>query len=279
MPDRLTILMQNTTNPDNPTQAIPHTGGWSESHFSTTALVAGTAKIFDLLRARAWLLPKTANIVGYRIGRYDIVGNRIKPLGAATARYQVTGNPALATDIPQMSLMFAATGAGVANTSRFAARCIPDSQVLNGEYQPATNFINLVTRYRNLLVQGGWGFVGRVLTAASNSLVSIAAGAVVVQNAAALGIVVGDYVRFYRATDDFGNPITGAFQVLAINFGTNTLTLKGFDPTIAMTLGNGLLRVDLIAFFSNSTVETVRIVPRKVGRPFESYRGRRSNRR
>lgn len=278
MPDRLTILMQQTTKPGDPTRARAHIAGWSESHWTSGALVSGARVIINLLNARASLLNGQASIVGYRIGTYSISGNKLIPQGSSTAGYSQTGDPSYVCDVPGMSmLMSARTGAGP-NAGRFAVRGIPDSLVVGGEYMPDDYYPGALSRFGVRLINDPWGFVGRDLSAASQPVDSISAGKVYVPNAAALGVARGDVVRFFRAKDDFGNPIQGAFRITATDFTLNSLTLAGLDPTILTTIPSGLIRVDKIAFFPYNSIFVQRIVTRKVGAPFEKYRGRRSKR-
>jgi len=279
MQNRLTMLFQNVTAPTNRTAADPHIAGWSESFYSTSDLTAGAAKIIALITARATILPKTASIVGYRIGFYNIVGRKLQPAGTQTAKYRQVGNIAWETDVPQVSLMFGGNAGGTANTNRFAARCIPDVMVNNGEYQPTTAFSANVQAYIQALLTGGWGFIGRDLTAWQAPISDITApGVVSFVGAFPVGQPgLGDYLRFHYAYQANSLPITGTYRIGSIDFANNKMTLLGWQGG-AMPNVTGFMRWDKIAMNTFSAININRIVVRKVGRPFENYRGRRSNR-
>jgi hypothetical protein len=104
---------------------------------------------------------------------------------------------------------------------------------------------------------------------------SIAAN--VVTLSAPLGAVVGtDFMRFRRCYDDAGNIIDGAYLVTAA--AGNTVTLGGFANR-TLTKASGTARIDRIILVPFGTVKPARIVVRKVGRPFESYRGKASKKK
>ena len=275
MASRISMLMQVTTNPDNRSDASPHTGGWSESFWAANNLVASDPDILLLCRARANLLPAPASMVGFRLSNYNFVGNKLVPTGSSTSKLQLNGSSSRPTDVPQLSLELAGKSETSANSNRFAVRCIPDAQCKNGEYQPDGGYRGLVTRYTDLIVNHSWKFLGRDLTQPSYNVLSIAGGVVTLSGNP--GVVDGTtYVRFRKCVDNAGTPVTGAYLVTA--HGDKTVTLAGF-PTHALTGPSGTLRIDSVGLFAFGALVPARIVVRKVGRPFESYRGRQSKRR
>lgn len=274
MPSRFTMLMQVTTDPQNRGDASPHTGGWSESFWAANVLEAGNPALVTLCRKRANLLPAPASVVGYRIASYTIAGNKVIPTGSSTAKLQIPGSILRNTDVPQMALELSGQALNGPNSTRFSLRCIPDSQVDRGEYQPDPLFKGLLTQYRNELIQQFWKFMGRDLTKPAIRVNAIA-GNVVTLGGPWGGVVGTDFVRFNRVYDDLGLPITGAYLVSAAN--GNAITLAGFDDR-TLTKQSGTVRIDAITLQSFATIEPARIVVRKIGRPFESYRGRQSKR-
>jgi len=274
MPSRFTMLMQITTNPANRDDASPHTGGWSESFWGSNPIVASDPTLITLMQKRAILLPAQGSIVGFRIGNYNITGNRLVPTGSSTGKVLYAGNGLRQSGLPQKSLSMTGVGHGVANCTRFTIRGIPDSQLINGEYQPDAGYKSAVTAFGNELSNAGWKFLGRDLTRVSQSVQAIAGN--VVTLGGAIGAVAGtDYLRFRRVYDDDGDPVTGAYLITAI--AGNNYTLAGF-PARTLTSPSGTARVDAIALVDFFSVTPSRAVVRKIGRPFESYRGRQSKR-
>lgn len=227
-----------------------------------------------LASARARLLPANGSIIGFRIANYTIIGNRLKPTGSSTGKFQYSGVPRSEVDLPQVAVEMSGAAVGAANQSRFSLRGVPDSVMTNGEYQPDSEYKRSMTLFCNTLVNDEWGFIGRDLTLPSANVLNVVAGVVTLDGA--LGLAVGDFLRFHRVKDDDGKPIQGAYRVTASANGGLTLTVANLAQTV--TEANGTARWDKIALYDFKTVQPSRAVVRKVGRPFETYRGRRSKR-
>jgi len=274
MPFRYTMLLQMTTDPADRAAASPHTGGWSESHWRND-LVPPTGSVFtDLLSKRALLLPKQSSIVGYRISTYTIAQAKLLPGPVSTGRVLLPGSNLQQADVPQMALeMGASTNA--ANSSRFSLRGTPDNQVQFGEYQPDSFYKTKVTNFSNSLVDGGWALLGRDLTQGSYRVFSIIAGLLTV-DPALVAFADLSYIRLRKVKDTSGNPVIGSFAVSAV-VAAGKYQLAGFDPTIVVGF-SGTARRDLLNIFTYVNVAPSRITVRKIGRPFEQYRGRRSKR-
>lgn len=272
MPNRLTMIFQLTTTPTNLARAHQHIGGWSESVWTNLNPSAYTPLFITVQQRRANLLPASAALVGLRSQSFTISGNKLLPGGAASSRVNLPGNASFVTDLPQVSLLLDAQAAGAPNSSRLTLRGMPDSIMIGGEYQPTPAFAGAVTLFCNSLVGLNFGFVGRDLAQASVRVNKIAANVVTVDAIPGTGLAVGDYIRFHRVTDDNGNPVKGAFVVTGI--AGNLLTVQGLDATL--TTPSGTLRRDLLQMFGFGPITPIRAVVKKVGRPFEQYRGRRS---
>lgn len=274
MGTRISFLMQATTAPPDRTSAAPHSAGWSESWWLPGTVNSDSPLITQLAQKRASLLPSQASVIGFRLALYTLTGNKIVPGGTKTGKFLYPGAGHIATDLPQVALeMSGKTGAGP-NTSRFTLRGMPDGMMTYGEYQPDTTFRGAVTRFCTELIDSGWCFLGRDLSNPVVRVLSIAAGNVTVS--AGMGVAVGDYIRLLRVFDNNGNSVQGSYRVTAFA-GAGVMTLAGFDP--AITAGeSGSARKDTLALYGFSAVTPSRAVVRKVGRPFESYRGRRSKR-
>ena len=90
MPYRLNVLFAVTTAPTDPLRAVPHSGGWSETHWSD--IVPNQALNFNtLLMQRALMLPTQCAIIGYRQATYTVAGNRLIPGGTSTAKLLLPG--------------------------------------------------------------------------------------------------------------------------------------------------------------------------------------------
>lgn len=268
-----TILMQLTTSPPDRTTASPHTGGWSESFWAGAVYPATDQFWLELIRTRQNLLPTQASIVGYRFGVYTIVGNRLSPGGSSTGRLQKPGQASLETDMPNVALMMAGTTAGAPNSSRFTVKCIPDDMVKFGEYQPNSSFKRSVTAFQTALINGGFGFLGRDLTLPVQRVLSIANNVITLTGV--VGAVIGtDSIRLLNVKDVNGKPVQGAFRTTAINgFAYTVIGLTG------VTAGeSGSARVERPKVFLFNGLAANRAVVRKIGRPFEGYRGKASKR-
>lgn len=176
-----------------------------------------------------------------------------------------------------MALEISGTTAGQPNSSRFTLRGIPDSQVTNGEYAPTPAFRGFVADLLAYYLQGApYGFVGRDLSNASFRVNLILDG-VLTTGAVIPGVVNNQtFIRLHKVRDVNGNPVKGAFLVTA-GAGTQNLTLAGFPAVSVGT--SGTVRIDSLRFFPYSALQPGRILVRKIGRPFASYRGRASRRR
>jgi len=274
MDSRVTMVMNMNTTPANLAAAQVHAGGWTESFWAQGGVIATAQKLVNLQTGRARLLPASASIVGLRISNYTLTGNKLFPLGSSISRVRYPGNSSYPTDVPQMALGISAKANGATNSAHFTMRCIPDSQVVGGEYQPSPAFKNSLLLYQADLEQSGWSFLGRDLTKPVQRVLSITAGVVVLD--AANGAVVGDYIRFLKVKDSQGFAVTGAYRVTAFA-APATYTIVGLDAGVVV-LNSGLCRVDAIKLFEMDDVQPTRAQVRKIGRPSESYRGRASRR-
>ena len=274
MPLKFSALFALTTTPTNLAQAQPHSGGWSESIWDTANTPTDVLLSWEqLLDARAALLPINASIIGYRIQQYTISVNKFLPGGTSGAKLLLPGNELYTGDLPQVSLMLSASSNNAQNTRRFTLRGMPDSFMVGGEFQPTAPYLARLTNYRTTLQQGNWYFPGRDLAQPERRVLSIAGNVVNVDNA--VGFVQGGYLRFHRCTADNGNVVEGSYPINLI-VGT-AITLGGL-PATTLTKPSGTCRNDVAILVLINTVTAGRAVVRKIGRPFELYRGRRSKR-
>lgn len=275
MPFKYDTLFQMTTAPSQLADANPHTAGWSEGHWRPN-LISVTASAFGaMLVSRARLLPKQASIIGYRISEYEFVGNRMLPKGASAGRIRLPGNTGFETDVPQMALEIGAS-TGAANSTRFAIRCIPDNQIIGGEFSPSVAYKLHVSDYLAGLRINSWSMVGKDFSQPAYGIVSITSGGLLTLKPGAALTAEVDSVLLRGVRNLQGRAVSGAFQ-LGTSPAANQWNLLGWDQ--ANTVGTvGTVRKDIIALFDLTEAFASRIVVRKVGAPFERYRGKASRR-
>jgi len=271
---RFQLLFQVTTAPTNDADARQHTGGWSEQHVWPGSLSLDHQLLANLATKRAALLPAQAAIIGTRRTVFTTSGNKIIPQGSQTSGLSRVGSSAI-TDLPQVSLSVLVTSEGGENTAQQNLRCIPDTHMQRGEFQPTQAYKTLLSNYLNTLVNENWSFMGRNLTNPIQNVLKIEAG-VITTSLAGLAIV-GDYIRLLNVKNSAsGLPIIGSFRVTAVN--VNAYTVVGL-PDDAVSLNSGYARKDEIVLLNIGSASWNRAVVRKIGRPLEGYRGRASRRR
>lgn len=276
MPFKYDILFQMTTEPDNLAVANPHTAGWSEGHWRNDLVSVTAGPFFNLMETRARLLPKQASIIGYRISEFEFVLNRMVPKGASAGRARFPGNTQFATDVPQMALEIGAA-TGSANSTRFGIRCIPDVMVSGGEYSPTVAFRTNMTNFLAALVNNGFAMVGKDFTQPAYQIVSITSGGLMTLKPGAAISADLDSVLLRGVRNSQGHAVSGSFQ-LGDSPAANQWILLGWNQ--ANIVGAvGTVRRDIILPYLLSSASVSRVVVRKVGAPFERYRGKSSRRR
>lgn len=269
-----TLLFAVTTDPDDRVTASPHSGGWSESHWGNVNPIV-LPFLQQLAQRRANMLPAECSVIGWRNEIFTLTGNKLFPVGATSGRFQYPGMQTPNMNLPQDSLMVSAVTDAAPNATRFNLRGLPDYVIQKGEYQPSPNFKTQFTNYANELINSRWGFIGRVKTGASARVNSINVG-VVTLNGAVGGVVNESYLILNRVYDSNGNPVTGKFLITLI--AGNAYTVEGLAG-VSVTIPSGTARIDSLAFYQYTEITPNRAVIRKIGRPFEQYRGRASARR
>jgi hypothetical protein len=276
MPVRCSWLFDVTTNPTNLSIASAHSGGWSESHWSPNTLPADSGYIRDWAQYRARLLPSEASIVGFRLENFSIVGNKLLPGGTAGGKFQYPGVYGGDLNLPQDAISCAGASATSTNSAKFNLRCIPDSQIVNGEFQPGSGYLSALNAFLANLVNAVWGFIGRVKSNPSAQVMGIASGGVVTLSANVGGAPGNGFLRLNRVYDTLGNPVKGTFPMT--NVAGPVYTVSGLGAT-TVSKPSGTARLDGLSFYAYGTTSIGRACSRKIGRPFEQYRGRRSKAR
>jgi len=265
---KATMLFQLSTNASNPTSPKRRVGGWSESWYydgDITATLAFLNGGTGLCAKRAALLPIGSSIVGQRLQPVVPLGpsvTRAKPFPAASG---------LATDIPQMALYVNCPNVAGTNIKRALLRGIPDSQVDEGEFSPNAAYTTKLNSFIDELQF--WRFKHLDLAQELLTVVTVSAGGLFT-TVEDHPYIPGDIVTLknvLRVTND--KAVTGKFRVI------DTPTLKTFTVMqwSAGAAYQGQVRrvANAYSLVNSAAAEPVRIVTRKVGRPFDQYVGRR----
>ena len=276
---RMTMLMQVTTDAGQTQDANRHSGGFSESIWANVPTDISQNSVQNLLVARARLLPKQASIIGIRVAHYTFALNKLLPGATSSAKQLIPGNVQYNCNLPQDALQMDARAAGTANSRRFALKCLPDEQVVQGEYQPDGDYRGYLATFMNLLSTGGWYFVARDLSLPSYRVLSVTGAGTtmtVFTQGPPVGFGTGDPVRFRRTKFDDGTVLKQAVFVLGVSATGFTF---GHATTLNLISPSGTVRKDLLTLPRITGATPVRAVVRKIGGPFEKYRGRASKRR
>jgi hypothetical protein len=273
----LGITLTTTSAPNIGYVARQHIAGWSEYFYFYTdsvidllsALRTGFGGLPAYLPARAALLPPSGQIVGVRL--YQGGAGKGQSYG-----FSYPGQAGLEQDFPQSALLCKTGPPGVAVSRRFTLRCIPDDVVQGGEFTPSPGYANAVANYFQAL----YNFTFRAFdpTAATAGIFNISAAGVITTTIAVQPFLVNQIVTITRTLD--GNQLFHKFQGVVTSVGPaqNQFTVSGW--TFGACTGGTVSLKSKLHYSMNPSVSAVsRIVVRKVGRPFEQYRGRRSKRR
>lgn len=274
MATRATMIFSMATTPGLGSNLPQRFAGWSESIWFAADIPVNHAGFRRIREARAVMMSDQSSISGIRLSRYNLIGNRLVSLGSAVDHERLIGSIKTDTDIPQMSLQVNCTAVGKTNKTHLALAAIPDNMVLGGDYAPTAPYRDKVVRYGAALVAQNACFLGRDFSQQSVRVISIAGGVVTLE-AALPGAAVGSSIRLARVRDSVtGKKISGAFSITAI---------AGVAYTVAGLTGDtagqsGTARLDLVTLCQFEDVTPFRVTVRKVGRPFNAYRGRASKR-
>jgi hypothetical protein len=254
-----------------------HLAGWSESlwwnanNFATlvNAMKNGYGGLPGLLPARAALLGYGAGIIGARF--YQGGAGRGQSLA-----FSYPGGLGVETDQPQTAILVKAGPTGAAVTRRFTLRGIPDSNVAWGEFSADTAFSAAIANYFQAI--SNYSFYAIDPASPAAPIFNIDATGLVTLNAPTNPFVVNQFVTISKVIDAVGafHTLTTTVKTIGPQANQFTLTAWPFGPC---TAGKAVTKVRSLFQISAATCAVSRVVTRKVGRPFEQYRGRRSKRR
>jgi len=266
---KCTMLMQLTTGGGEAT-ALARIGGWSESWY-WAGTVQNMPSAFNLLcQRRAAMLPSFAAVVGQR---YQQVVPHVTSSQVANVTFP--GTAANLPDVPQMSILVkCGAQSGVPNVRQWAMRGLPDARVVNGEYVPSVNFTAAFEAFKDQLQLFNFRGVNLQADQAQINFVDASGN---INLLSPLTVAEGAVVQVIKTMNSESRLVGGRFQVDA---GPTTTVIPVKQWNLGLTEG-GTVRIYEIIYpqVNKATTNLGRITVRKVGRPFFSFRGRRSNRR
>jgi len=276
MPFKATMLFQQGTGQAaGGATAVSHLGGWSESvYFFSDDIAALRNRLYTsgawgpgLCPARAALLAASGSIVGVRIQKVFPKSGR-----SQTAKVGFPGVTGNLTDVPQMALNCTIGALTAINVRRFCIRGIPDSMVVRGEYSPSFAFISAITSY--FIALGNFNFPGLDQTENVYDVLTVNAAGIVTTSVAN-NWAIGNRIHFSSIKKTSGTLIATDQQVLALGPGLNQVTLSAWP--YGDCTGGKAQRITINLYLMDTSQANVdRASVRKVGRPFDQYRGRRS---
>lgn len=284
MPVKVVMIFQQTTLPGYSIASLglagrAHIGGWSESIWyagsDLTALwnqltVGPSGGVnWGLLQVRADLMTDNATIVGVRLYSGGSGKGNFRAI-AYRGLY-----PSSVAEIPQMAVLGYLGVTGSTRAKRLTIRGIPDEMAKGGEFTPTSDYATRLSNYGAAL--GGFASFTKDDNAGL-AILTISAAGVVQLNGVPPTWGVGIGVQIRSALNASGIRVGGKFACTAVNTPSNQFTIAGWVEG-ACTGGNALVPVSSIKGIVGNSLTISRLVQRKVGRPFEQYRGRRSKRR
>src|SRR6516162_2989694 len=255
-----------------------HLGGWTESvYWGTDDIKALSQALFTGANGQSGLLPSRALLLAFGA---SVIGVRLYQGGAGKGQSLAASYPGLAIadeDIPQMAILVKCGSNTAAVTRRFTVRAIPDQQVRLGEFQPNQIFTTSVQNFFTAL--GNFSF--RAIDPVNSKRVALFSidltGLVTLKDNIPIPFLAQDVITISKAITTTGTFFGGQFVIKQTGPG-NTMQLNGWTGGNC-TGGVAIKRAYNIYPISSGSCAVTRTVVRKVGRPFEQYRGRRSKRR
>lgn len=266
---KCTMLIQVGTFGD--TSSFTRSAGFSESWYTTqpfsTSLI--TAMV-NLAQLRAALLPQTGTIVGFRFQDTD----GITSSASISQPVALPGTAGSVTDVPSIGVkvQLNSTGGG-ANRKQMILRAVPDENIIAGSFKPVPAYRTALTNYLSELVSHPWQWKGRDLAQTSYPILTIDAAGLY-QLAAASVIPDNTMVQVLRTTNSAERRKGGFYLNKVLTPLTGTFLGWNHGPCT-----KGRFRAAGIVFPGPAgfvTPPVGRAVSKKVGRPFEQYRGRKS---
>lgn len=275
MPIKMTQFFQLATNTASPGSADRRIGGWSESWYDVGGTIeSAIAKYREVINgkpalgpARAQLLPRGGSIIGQRF-------QQVNPKGPSqSTAFGFAGDVVNLCDQPQAALLMKVKALNANNIRQHIVRGIADAWLQEGEF--VRNLADATPRLTNYMqALSNWSFQGKDLTQPLIPILTIETNGLVTTEVAH-NYVPTDMVLVQSSVTPFGVPISGRYQVNTIGPAVVNFTLRNW---VSGPTEGGRVRKDAVVFPSVNpeTIAISRCIVRKVGRPFNAYRGRRS---
>lgn len=283
MPTKVVMIMKDNTTGVTPAQN--RIAGFSESVWHSSDDIAtvrracfeGSIGPVGLVPARANILPASAAIVGLKFYKGG-VGK------GTTQRIAFPGNAAWPTDVPNLALQCSNRSDLTGGVRRWLVHAIPDQFIVTGEFAPNTAFQLALSVY--FIALQSFGFYTRPSNQTGSHITTIVGVPPVAPATVPTGLVttvephgfgVGDQVTIYSTNLTNGTKVTVTMRVTAVPSATQFVF--GTWPNGNTTGGIAGSPLKTFDSFNNATFGLGSISTRKVGRPFDQFRGRRSKRR
>lgn len=264
MPFKYTFIYQSVSGGSDSKGS--RMAGWSESYCHIDQFTSASSTIIELVATRAALLTTNTSCVGLRVADLSNPGR------SALFEMNVPGTNAGTPDMPSTSVLCQGYGSSGA-VQRLILRGIPDEAVVRGEEAISANLKKRLDPFFAALA----GFFQNVrnTTTASFKVVSIDENGNVITETAT-PYAVGTAVRILRTrSPQNGKPISvGRYLVETV---TDPRHFKLLQWSKGATV-KGRIRQDLSTTntYIPGNLGVVKVITRKVGRPFFSYVGKRS---
>jgi len=280
---KVVVLFQQVTVPGYSNSALglagrSHIAGWSESMWypSNDAAALWRALTTGPVGGVNWgYLPVRADLM---TANASIVGVRLYEGGTGKGNFRAIAYPGLyaagVSDIPQMSILAYIGLTGSTRARRLTIRGVPDEMATGGEFTPTSAYATRLVTLGQALT--GFGAVTKD-DSAGLPLLTVSDAGVCQLNGVPPTWAVGDGVTFRSVLTSYGARVGGTFACTAVVPASNQFTVAGW-PHGACTGGNALIPAFSQKAFTSGSLAVSRLLTRKVGRPFEQYRGRRSKR-
>jgi len=272
---KVVVLFNGSTTGDNFFPGLPgqggvtHPFGFSEGYVTSTGSFDSEVAFLrtQLGPKRAAILPPSTRIIGARF--YQPGGGRAQPVALSLPGTSNT------TGLANKAVLCTSNNANAAVPRQWWVHNMPDAQVVGGEFQPSNFFLGRFTAYLDAIGQASW--MGLVRTSNINVVTINAAG--LVTCAGVHAFAVGQFVTLSKTLLESGQKFGGLFRVSTVGPLSSQLTLLDWDQGAA-TGGNMYLK-NLTPYVIGASGRPLvnRAGTRRVGRPFDLYRGRSSRRR
>lgn len=269
---KVSFILDQSTAPETESPASVRDGGWTENYYlSAATLGLAVTRCHFYCDARAALLAKTGQVNGFRIAERTSTG-----VARAYPAFRTGAN--VVCDVPQMAIQIHLRTATSKRTAILPG--VPDIRSIGGAFSKSRTWENHVEHLIGILT-AGFGMMALDKTQPLLNLISITTGGLVT-TATPHGYVANDQIRFFRTSDIYRQTVTGTWIVSGTPPSTTTFQLANYASAGDVVFGpvnKGKVRKLVYAFSGFSEGDMGQITTRKVGRPFDLYRGRASRRR